>query len=68
MIGPDGKVERADAMICHAFFNETVFEQHFVEGYRYIVPVRDPISWIQSAVSYFGITKSLNVANVSLEI
>lgn len=55
-------------MICHASYNESIFNQYFIKSYKYIVPVRDPVGWFQSAVSYFGIAKRLknpDIDNVS---
>lgn len=63
-IGPEN-VCQADTLISHAVFNESIFSQHIVQGFKYIVPVRHPVKWIQSAVSYFAATRKISAQNVS---
>lgn len=41
-------------MISHAIYDESKYKQYFVQDYKLIVPVRNPVTWIQSAASYFS--------------
>ena len=52
VIGPWNKT-KADAMICHAKYNRSIYDKHFIQDYKLIVSVRDPVSWMQSAIHYF---------------
>ena len=40
-------------MICHAKYNRSIYDKHFIQDYKLIVSVRDPVSWMQSAIHYF---------------
>ena len=52
VIGPWNKT-KADVMICHAKYNRSIYDKHFIQDYKLIVSVRDPVSWMQSAIHYF---------------
>ena len=51
-IGP-GDIHKADILINHAVYDKAIYEEYFVPDYKLIVPVRHPVSWMQSAFSYF---------------
>lgn len=53
LIGPN-KTDKAETIICHARYNESIYDKYFVHDYRYLVPVRHPVSWFQSALFYFA--------------
>ena len=40
-------------MICHAKYNRSIYDKHFIQDYKLIVSVRAPVSWMQSAIHYF---------------
>ena len=51
-IGPYKR--KADVLINHAIYNQSMLEKHMMPGYKYIAMARDPISWFKSAVIYFS--------------
>ena len=51
-IGPE-KVDVADTLICHARYNESIFDKHLPSDVKWVVPVRDAVSWMKSCVLYF---------------
>ena len=52
-IGPE-QVDIADTLICHARYNQSIFNKHLPADVKWVVPVRDAVSWMKSAVTYWG--------------
>ncbi|XP_067951347.1 galactose-3-O-sulfotransferase 2-like [Watersipora subatra] len=52
-VGPRHR-RKADVLIDHAKYNEKMFSKHIAKDAKYIVPVREPESWISSAASYYS--------------
>ena len=51
-IGPEN-VSVADVLINHAQYNATSYWKYLQPDIKWIVPVREPVSWMKSAVKYF---------------
>ena len=51
-IGPE-QVDIADTLICHARYNQSIFNKHLPSDVKWVVPVRDAVSWIKSAVVFY---------------
>ncbi|KAF6016977.1 hypothetical protein EB796_024720 [Bugula neritina] len=58
-IGPK-KIDRADVLIHHARYNRSIFDRHIQKDFKLIVPVREPTSWIKSAIKYYSNNIGIN--------
>lgn len=63
-IGP-GDVSVADVLINHAQYNATSYRKYLQPDIKWIVPVREPVSWMKSAVKYFQSRKLVPTNYVS---
>lgn len=58
----------AEVLINHAQYNETIFSRHFVNDTIRIVPFREPVAWMKSAVKFFkklGVIKEVRLVGVT---
>ena len=60
-IGPQN-VNVADVLANHAQYNATAFKTYLQPDIKWIVPVREPVSWLKSAVKYFKLIAKKNVS------
>ena len=63
-IGPASHT-RADALINHAKYNQTIFRDYLKPQFKYVVPTREPVSLFISAVKYFATYNVIKTGTVS---
>ena len=63
-IGPEN-VSIADVLINYAQYNATSYRKYLQPDIKWIVPVREPVSWMKSAVKYFQSRKLVPTNYVS---
>ena len=66
-VGPR-KTEKADAVINHSQYNSTAFRTLLHADIKWIVPIREPVSWIKSAINYFKYVSKENVSDLYLSL
>lgn len=60
-IGPT-MVNQADVLINHALYKTNMIDKYVRPGYKYIVMVREPVSWFKSATKYYSFKAGHNVS------